>query len=189
MLGPREAMSESRAVPASSIWLMPTSEWLSVFQEVIGRISGEFQTERFEPHLTVLGDIAAEADELRDVVTTLAAGFPPSDLIVVGVEGMDLHFRALYLRMVDHPWFDRLCSQAAAIVNRPFTASPYPHLSLAYGRIRADLKRELSEDLRRRFRDVQVPFDGLALVRASSCIPVGQWSIAHRQPLRGSGSR
>jgi hypothetical protein len=185
MSGPEDAASGTGTAAASSIWLIPTSEWLSVFREEIWRLSRELQTEAFEPHVTVLGDIAAEVKELRDIVPRLAGGLPPFELLVSHVEGMDLHFRALYLRMIDHPRFHLLCRQAASAIDRPFSVSPYPHLSLAYGRLSADVRRDLCDNLFPRFRDVRIPFDRLALVRASSSLLVDEWRVADCRLLAG----
>jgi len=181
---PRHRVHDCPAA-TSSIWLIPTSEWLSVFREEIRRLSRELQTEAFEPHVTVLGDIAADVKELSDIVPRLAAGLPPFELSVAHVEGMDLHFRALYLRMIDHPRFQLLCRQAASAIDMPLNVSPYPHLSLPYGKLSADVRRGLCDDLLPRFRDAMIGFDRLALVRASSSLPVDEWRVADWQLLSG----
>jgi len=185
MSWPQDATSGSRTAPASSIWLIPTPNWQPVFREEVRRLSGELQTEAFEPHVTVLGDIAAQIEELGDIVPRLAAELPPFELSIANVEGMDLHFRALYLRMIDHPRFDLLCRRATSVIDRPLSVSPYPHLSLAYGKLSAEVRGGLCDDLLPRFRDVMIGFDRLALVRASSSLSAHEWRIADWWLLSG----
>ena len=114
-----------------SLWLLPGPDHEPVLVETIARLSALMQGARFEPHVTIQGDLDLPLHELQQLARTLAAHITVQTWTIDGVGSDEHFFRCLYLRLPPSAAFEHLQSAVAAAAGSRTGQSPYPHLSLA----------------------------------------------------------
>ena len=166
-----------------SIWLMPSAEDAALFEGVVDRLAARLATEPFIPHLTLVEDMPRTAEDLAGVLDRGFAGVEAVETAIVGIDGGPSFFRSLYAAF--RPAGDLLELKRRA-VDRFATgdvASFMPHVSLAYGApeaAKAALIAELTPALVGRI----VRFDRVVVAASAQSIPIRDWAIVHRHPLR-----
>ncbi|MCB2008505.1 MAG: 5-dehydro-2-deoxygluconokinase [Rhodoferax sp.] len=159
-----------------SLWLLPGPDHEPVLVETIARLSALMQGARFEPHVTIQGDLDLPLHELQQLARTLAAHIAVQTWTIDGVGSDEHFFRCLYLRLPPSAAFAHLQSAVAAAAGSRTGQSPYPHLSLAYAQPHPDNQR-LCQLMAEQFADRPLTLDRIAVVRCSSQLPVTHWAI------------
>jgi 2'-5' RNA ligase len=95
-----------------SLWLLP--EEPAPFDRVIAELAVRFEAVRFDPHLTLLGEVSDPA-ALREGLRKLAASARPLALPGEAIECGQGTYRALFLRFSPSPALLTLRARAAAI--------------------------------------------------------------------------
>jgi 2'-5' RNA ligase len=130
-----------------SLWLMPEGEEHDRLSALIDRLAARFGTASFAPHVTLLPGLADPEPEVLEAARVLAAETKPIPVDFSVVDGLDDHFRCLFLRA--HP--GRALRDAHERAARRFGREPEPsfdpHLSLLYGSLDAPLKAALVREL------------------------------------------
>ena len=131
-----------------SLWLIPGGEAHDSLAELIRRYSRRFSTPFFEPHLTLVGGIPSSAEErLLRRCADLARDTPAVEIRMSDAGFGESYFRCLYLKVERTPALDQLHERAQALIlgreAKPFT----PHVSLLYGRLSREQKRDLVDEL------------------------------------------
>ena len=155
-----------------SVWLIPAEPWLVRFRKIIENISKENNTPSFEPHITILikND---EEEKMISVVEQLAKQISKPVSKLTQIDHETSYFRALYIKAEKQKLFE------AHMLARKFVgmlADPYylPHLSLLYGNMNENIKKNIIKNL-----DVKLPmdveFDRITLWRTGVDIPVSEW--------------
>lgn len=131
-----------------SLWLAPQGEPRQRLLSAIERLAAHFGGEVFQPHLTLVAGLDGEPAPALETVRRAAGSIAPITLRFAGVEGLEAHFRCLFLRA----HLDRPLRDVQALASRAFGREPeasfLPHLSLFYGRLAAEQKAELALELR-----------------------------------------
>ena len=167
-----------------SIWLMPCSADLAELQALVNELAPQFGEPAFVPHVTVQGDLALPLASITNHVRASAAACAVQRWPVMDVERSDFFYRCLYLRFEQGGAFDGLQRAAQAFSNSADGLSPYPHLSLAYGRV-GPHQLALFEALRSRFSGRSITFDRLAVCLSSKDTPIADWKCVADAPLTG----
>ena len=167
-----------------SIWLMPCSADLVELQALVDDLAPQFGEPAFVPHVTVQGDLALPLASITNHVRASAAACAVQRWPVLDVERSDFFYRCLYLRFEQGAAFDGLQRAAEAFSNTADGLSPYPHLSLAYGRV-GPQQLTLFEALRARFAGRTITFDRLAVCLSSKDTPIADWKCVADAPLTG----
>jgi hypothetical protein len=167
-----------------SIWLMPSAADLAELQALVNEVAPQFGEPAFVPHVTVQGDLALPLASVTEHVRSSAAACAPQRWQVLDVERSDFFYRCLYLRFEQGDAFDSLQRAAEAFSKTADGLSPYPHLSLAYGRV-APHQLALFEALRTRFNGRTITFDRLAVCLSSKDTPIADWKCVADAPLTG----
>jgi Cyclic phosphodiesterase-like protein len=168
-----------------SIWLLARADQHAALQQRIRALAPHHDAHVFEPHVTLQGDLALDAASARRLVDRLASQTPVLQWPVRAVESTDHYFRSLYLRLEGGDRFERLIDACAQASGTRAGASPYAHLSLAYGPTRGDapaLRQALSDE----FGTQTLVLDRVALCRSSSSVAIADWQLLHVQPLCGA---
>ena len=141
-------ISNAGTAAGISLWLMPEAEPREHLAALIARLAVRLSTPAFAPHVTLLAAIEGASPE--DVLATaraMSASLRPFAVHLDGVEGRDKYFRCLFARAVpDAPLRAAHAAAARAFRRQPDPAFP-PHLSLVYGELGAEDKRQLALEL------------------------------------------
>lgn len=130
-------------VEAASLWLVPDGEVGARLAAQIEGLADRFRTERFSPHVTLLSGLSGEQTDLAERTRAAAGRLAPLTVRLDAVEGRRQHFRCLFLRAEPAP-----LAAAHARVAEAFGCVPdpafLPHLSLLYGSLPEETKRDLA---------------------------------------------
>lgn len=129
-----------------SLWLMPSGQAYRRLRGIILKLGGQYSTPIFKPHVTLLGRIVAPRREVLEKSARLARGMRPLVIRLGSLDGLDEHYRCLFVRAAKtRPLRDayRAACQIFSVKKRP---AYMPHLSLIYG----DLPPRLKEQIIRR---------------------------------------
>ena len=162
-----------------ALWIVPEGAAYTLTDGYIVRLSRVYNLPKFEPHVTLLGGIhAPETSTLR----TLARSLLPFHIHFSNQpEYLDETFRCLFLKADETPALLETFARASQLFG--YTGGPYfPHLSLAYGDLPVETKREMIREL----GDIpEIEFEArqLSLVWASTEMPVSSWRVVARFPF------
>jgi hypothetical protein len=159
-----------------ALWIIPEGEAYSITDGYITKLSEAYGLPRFEPHVTILDGIpSADSSALRG----LASSLPPFHIRLTSrPEYLDEYFRCLFLKAHETPELMETFSKASGLFGNQ--GEPYfPHLSLAYGDLPVETKREMIREL----GDIlEIEFEArqISLVGASTEMPISSWKVVER---------
>ena len=168
-----------------AIWLLARADQHAALRQRVEQLAPRHAGHLFEPHVTLQGDVPLDFAAACRLVDGLAAATPVLRWPVRAVESTEHYFRSLFLRLEGGADFDRLVDTCAGASGTRDGASPYAHLSLAYGPTQGDataLRQALSRD----FAAQVLVLDRVALCRASSAVAIPDWRLLYVQPLGGA---
>jgi 2'-5' RNA ligase len=142
-------------VEAASLWLMPDGEVGERLGAWIDRLADRFRTERFPPHVTLLSGLSGDEADLAGRTRVAAATLAPVPVHLDTVDGREEHFRCLFVRAAEPAPIAAAHARLAGAFGRAADPAFLPHLSLVYGRLPEEKKRDLvheaGSDLDERF--------------------------------------
>ncbi|MEO8545253.1 MAG: PfkB family carbohydrate kinase, partial [Burkholderiaceae bacterium] len=168
--------------PQYSLWLLPRADHEAPLVEHVARLSALVGGVRFEPHVTIHGDLALGLDDLVALARELASQVRQQHWPIKELQTGEHFFRCVYLRFDDHPAFAQLQSAVVARAGVQDGQSPFAHLSLAYGEPHPD-NAKLCAVLAEEFAGKRIVFDRIAVVRSSKAVPIAEWSVLTTFPL------
>lgn len=155
------------------------------FAELITRLSARLGTPVFEPHITLAGIAATEADGLERGAH-LARALAPITVTLTDIAYSTEYFRCLYVRALP----DQALAEAYRRACATFGITPgefMPHLSLVYGNVAAADKERIIAEIGRRL-DIQFTVERLALYlpegRPETWRRVGDFPLARAEARR-----
>jgi len=169
--------------PELSVWLLPESAREKMLSETIAHLAQVQGEKTFIPHVTIQGDLCHSPDELREPVAALANDVPVQHWRIKAVECGDHFFRCIYLRFDARQVLDILQGSLRVFTRTSEGLSPFPHLSLAYGKVTEDTLRE-RDALAASFGLEEIVFDRVAIVRSSKDVPIEAWQLLEVFPLK-----
>lgn len=161
----------------ASFWLMPAEADAHLLAAIVGDLSARFGTEAFAPHLTIVGDIAAEPDALLAALAGIAAATAPFAAPIVDVVTGSTHFKSLFAAFDRSAALDALRRAAKRAVAGGDFGDFMPHLSLLYGHPPEAEKSAAAERLRADLVGRSVTFDRVVVTNSSQVAPVGAWRV------------
>jgi 2'-5' RNA ligase len=165
-----------------SIWLMPDDNDLALLQAIVERLSDEFGTPRFCPHLTLVEDMERTGAELSRLLSEHFANEQAFRGTIRGILGLPMFFRSLYASFAPEGSLLSLKTRSINVFSKGDIASFMPHISLAYGF--TDLQRsQVANALEKELHGRVIHFDSIAVVASAQAIPIGDWEIVYRQHL------
>ena len=129
------------------LWLMPTGGTCERLAAIIRHLSQKHGGPLFEPHVTLLGGMEGEEEEICQKTMRLAQGLRPFEVQLTKPGYQDSYFRCLYLHVQETPSLMEAHAQARLIFTQREELQFQPHLSLLYGTYAADLKEHMIESL------------------------------------------
>lgn len=166
-----------------SIWLMPASREQDRLQRLIDELADRFGSPRFQPHLTLAGDIEKSVEDLAPAVARIAEGIDPFEAEVTGIGVSDLFFQSFYARFAADKALLELKRRAIETVLPGDIAEFMPHISLGYGLDETLEKREAVVDAENLLLGNPVRFDRICVAASGMELPIESWSIRAESPL------
>lgn len=130
---------------------MPSGETHQRLARLIFRLSEEYSTPLFEPHITLLGGLTATEDRLQSLSHQLAARLTAFEVPLTRADYLDEFHRALFVRVAEIEPVMNANRQARDVFGREQGSAYMPHLSLLYGNLSQDLKEEILSKIGREF--------------------------------------
>lgn len=164
-----------------SIWLVPEEEEAVPLRRLIKDLAQRLGTPAFEPHVTLLPGLRGAAEEIAQTASQLLAADLEAMTVPLGpVLAGPSPFRCLYLPVA--PTFRLI--HAHALVRSAFAPrdeGPFePHLSLAYGRMSDEQKRDLTGEIAAT-TPPKLRLWAIAIVRTEGSVET--WQSVARIPL------
>jgi 2'-5' RNA ligase len=133
-----------------ALWLVPEGEVYRRLARTIRRLSREFSTPVFAPHITLASGIVAPEREVTTKAAQLAKSLRPLRLRLIHLDSRQEYFRCLFAKVARTQPLVRAHRRAKEIFGLRGHAF-LPHASLVYGNISDGKKRERVASLGRRF--------------------------------------
>lgn len=166
----------------AAVWLRPTGDALEHVQKLVRLAHKEAGGPQVPPHITLLSGAETTLASAEIKLKHLAARIKPFMLRLGDIDSGDDYFRSLFVT-VEHS--EELAAAQLAAYDA-FEMNPVPpfepHLSLAYGKIDAALKKRFTDDAGGRL-DGQFEVRAVHLVNATNGVPVSAWHTLIEQPL------
>ena len=160
-----------------SLWLLPSRPDEKRLQELIQELSAEFGTPCFQPHLTLLGDVALGRAKIKQGARQALTNTAPINAQVLEIGYLDEYFRSFFLRMNHQPallaLYERSCQQLGVAPDSGFM----PHISLLYGPLQLAAKKALQMRLMPALVRETICFDRVAVVRSAKSVPIHDWTV------------
>jgi 2'-5' RNA ligase len=139
-------MQEPRA-KGTSLWLMPEGARREKLTSLIARLAARLGTSPFVPHVTLLPGVCGPEAGILEGARALASDLAPLDLEPAGVDGLEEHFRCLFLRITGSGDLVGAHARAARQFGRAPDPTFDPHLTLVYGALPASRKAALASEI------------------------------------------
>lgn len=146
-----------------SIWLKPTGEVRAELTGIVSRLSREYTTPLFEPHVTLIGDLIGPEEELIARTGRLAKQLRPFVVQLGEVDYLDEFYRCLFIHVQETEPVLKANAQARQVFQRESDDKYLPHLSLLYGNLPPAVKEEIMAQVGRSFH-ASFPVDRIHLV-------------------------
>ena len=129
-----------------SIWLIPKGNIYKKLSNIIGGLSLQHSSPIFEPHVTLLGGIIGNQEEIIANTKKLALIIKPYKVQLAGVDFIDYYLKALFLKAIGTKSVLKPNEKTCAIFKMKNNGEYLPHLSLIYGDFPEALKKEVIEN-------------------------------------------
>ncbi len=164
-------------VKGYSIWLIPKGQVQSNLNSIIQQISSHFSSSIFDPHLTLLGQIEDDHENILSAFQKLGRSCSPLTLQIESIAYEDVYFRSLYFKIGQSPQLLALNREARAIFKRKSEALFSPHISLLYSFALESEKQAVLDQLRIP-HSLNIPIASMELMRTEG--EVQDWELIER---------
>jgi 2'-5' RNA ligase len=179
-------------ISAHSIWLVPNRSGATFarLRDVIDALARRSEGEPFDPHVTLIGSLAAEPTELLAPARSLAERLTPYEIVLGHIVARPLdpnRYRRLFAEVEPTEPVMAANVEARVAFGVEGGEAYAPHLSLAY----ADGTPAAFEDLKGealRAGVAGVRFEARTLELWRTAGPVADWRLAGSFPILGTGS-
>ena len=171
-------MSEESSTIRYVLWLLPPDDVRRRLAGLISELAEANETERFDPHITLLDGLSGDESQIRDRTHELALGLAPLDLRLTHADHLDEFHRALFIHVEPSAALTAAHRTARSFFTPPETREFMPHLSLLYGNQPTAAKEAAIDRMGQAFNlDIRVTH--LLLVAIASPRP-GDWRYLAR---------
>lgn len=148
-----------------AIWLIPQADIQAELEQLITKLSKEYNGPCFAPHITLLTGLSGGKQELIDKTSELALKINEFKVTSCRLEAGDSYYRSLYLKIVEAGSLIVSYQCAKSLFNQQESDEFMPHLSLLYGSQPRKIKVQLIENLKGKVR-LDLHVDRIELVTA-----------------------
>lgn len=158
-------------------WLLPDKESSQDLREHIEELARTYHSISFPPHITLTpcpDDMPLT--KLKTICRELAQNFNPLELDSLKIGSMNNNYQSLYIQIKRSGRLLELRKAARQITGTDLDDSYMPHLSLFYGFLSDDQRREITDRLSRSMPE-KIIADRLALVQLNGTPDT--WQMEH----------
>jgi len=130
-----------------SLWLMPGGEVATRLRKLIARLSNEYSTPRFEPHVTLVGELGLPKAKAIERTKKLAARIEPLEVKLSEVAHLDQYFRCVFIKGYTTRDLMNANSIARVLFEQKNAEEYTPHLSLVYGILNSHTRQRIITDV------------------------------------------
>lgn len=128
--------------PAYHLWLQPSGSAYDTLEKIIADLSTTYASPYFEPHVTLLGSLPGPEEDINRQVSHLKTCLQPFDLHLIEPAYGDRYFQCIFFKARESPALiaaHELANNLFGNISRTFM----PHLSLIYGDVSLELKKQI----------------------------------------------
>jgi 2'-5' RNA ligase len=129
---------------------------------MISRLSRQYATPVFPPHITLIGNLVGSEKELSSQAQQLATRVRAFEITLTTIGYLDEYFRCLFIQAAETAALVEADRTARTTFHREQDAKFMPHLSLMYGDLNAETKRRIVVSIRGEF-DIAFPVRSIHL--------------------------
>ncbi len=134
-----------------ALWLIPEGEVRRQLARTIRKLSRQYSTPAFAPHITLVSSIVGPGREVTAKTAQLTKGLRPLRLRLTRLDFRDEYFRCLFVRVARTSALARVHQKATSVFSLQGGRAFLPHVSLVYGALPRATKRNLVLSLGARF--------------------------------------
>lgn len=134
-----------------SLWFEPSGDIAYKLQERIKKLSDEYNTPVFSPHVTLLGSINSSETESISLTNTLASSLYPFELELTKAGYRDQFYQSLFIHVDKTPKLEEFRNRACQLFGIEEEEKFMPHLSLMYGDLSQKEKERILNLIGREF--------------------------------------
>jgi 2'-5' RNA ligase len=139
--------SEVSSSDVFSLWLMPQGRPREGLEKLITRLSAQYTTPKFEPHVTLIGELAIPEQEAVTKTKRLAQILKPFTISLKEAACLDEYFRCVFIKADKTEELMNANLNACALFGQVEDKDYMPHLSLIYGDLTLPLKEQIIKDI------------------------------------------
>ncbi|MFA9288410.1 MAG: 2'-5' RNA ligase family protein [Weeksellaceae bacterium] len=129
-----------------SIWTVPPAPLSTQLQGIIDDLGAKYNAPHFPPHMTLLGSVEAEIEDMKHKVEKVAKKFVPFEVILGPVSFSTTYYQSVFVRVLSNASLMQLnldLKSAFKLENTVFM----PHISLMYGEHDMETREKITHDL------------------------------------------
>lgn len=151
-----------------SLWILP--EDTQRYQKIIDELAEKYNSPRFRPHITLVGDIKDK--DIFEKAKRLASEMKPFKIKITKPSYMHDYYRCVLALAEKNKIMDY--AKLAREIFSDYNKREYiPHLSLLYGNMDEETKKRIVSELPN-FND---RFTAMQICIVTSGVPPGQWEV------------
>jgi 2'-5' RNA ligase len=131
-----------------SLWVMPSGYVYQSLSERIASLISTYHGQVFEPHVTVIGEVGGTESDVVARTRNLANVVKPYSVILQAPDFFDEYYKCIFLRVATTPAVMQANACAREIFDHESDTAYQPHLSLFYGTIPVETKKEIVNNLK-----------------------------------------
>lgn len=163
-----------------ALWLVPDRLMQNRFGALIEKLSKQYNTPSFQPHITLLGSIYGSEKDVIATTAELARSIPPLTLRLSSAAYQHDYYRCLFIGIEPADCIMQANQAARNAYGRHDTVEYMPHLSIMYGKLSVDEKEKILE---RHGRVYNMPLQVNAIDLFSVGNAVENWHCVERFSL------
>lgn len=148
-----------------SLWFIPQGEVYAKLSQHIRQLSYAYDSPLFEPHVTLLGRILVDQDEVIQKAKTIASVLKPFSITMSGIGHEESFFRAFYLKVEANPSLIMANRVAREFFTSDYMLEYQPHLSLIYGNFTTNEKQKMFLHVGNEIDSLTFPVERLYVIR------------------------
>lgn len=161
-----------------SIWMSPKGPTYLKLADIIGKLSREYKTPFFIPHITLIRGLKEDENSLISKCESLASKIKPFIIELAYPDFANSEYQSVFLRPNKTPGLMEARKKAEEIFSKK--DSYFPHLSLAYGNFTTDDKIKMISKINASDIEFEVEELSLLLTKGSP----ENWREINRFPIK-----
>ena len=130
-----------------TLWLAPPKDIADKYQHIIDTYCKQFNIHTFLPHITLVGGIDKNEDEIASILNSILAKPKPIDITISEVSISTTYFQCVFGRVEPSPALLDLHLNLKEVLNMNDEKIFMPHMSLVYADIDSNEKQKIAQEI------------------------------------------